>query len=303
MILSYVIQHIDPVYYPLLFDFCRRVFKEYIVIDVFWNPARIVAGEFTKIGSVNWYGLTYEELVTHIASRFHVLSDRVHETDISIIMNMLLSEGYTLLGSALRRSYEYFSNRIKRRVMGSNLRTIVMKNRSKFIDINELACIKLLSPFYPTEIDGIRIEFIHWMETSDRIVTLSLMAAKFLWLCRINKLPVRLSEISRDFGIRSKIILDELSETDSYIPPLSTAEYIQRISYQLNVPDKIREHALYLANKEEDTNLGGTSPTLKACCNVLMAAKLFGYILSASQAASALGISPAAVRMAIKRLR
>ena len=303
VILSYVIQHIDPVYYPLLFDFCRKVFKKYMVIDVFWNPARIVAGEFTKIGSVNWYGLTYEELVTYIASRFQVLNDRIYKTDISVIMNMLLSEGYTPLGSALKRSYDYFSNRIRRHVT-HNLRTIEMKNRMKLIDISELACIKLLSPFYPAEVDSIKIEFIQWMETSERIVNLPLIAAKFLWLCRINKLPITLNEISKDFGIRSKIILDELSETDSYIPPLSTSEYIQRISFQLALPDKIKEHALYLVSKD-DTIIGGgggTSPVLRACCNTLMAAKLFEYNLSTSEAASALGITTAGVRMALKRL-
>ena len=91
------------------------------------------------------------------------------------------------------------------------------------------------------------------------------MAPKFLWLCRLNKLPVTLNEISRDFGIKSGIVLNELSETDSYIPPLSPAEYIQRISFQLNVPDKIKDRAIRLANKD-DINLSGTSPVLKACC-------------------------------------
>ena len=169
VIFSYVIQHIDPVYYPLIFDFCRNVFKKYM--DVFWNPARIRAREFTKIGSVNWYGLTYEELVTHIASRFHVLNDRIHKTDIAIMMNMLLSEGYTPIGSALERSCEYFSNRIKRRIT-YHPGTIVTTNRTKLIDINELACIKLLSSFYPTEIDSIRVEYSYWMETLDKIATL-----------------------------------------------------------------------------------------------------------------------------------
>jgi hypothetical protein len=90
---------------------CRNVFKKYMVVDVFWNPARIGAGEFTKICSVNWYGLTHEELVTHIASRVHVLNDKIYRTDIAVMISMLLSGGYTPLGSALMRSYEYFSVR------------------------------------------------------------------------------------------------------------------------------------------------------------------------------------------------
>jgi hypothetical protein len=80
-----------------------------------------------------------------------------------------------------------------------------------------------------------------------------------------------LNEISRDFGIRSKFILNELSETDSYIPPLSTAEYIRRISFQLHIPDKIRDHALYLVHKEE-TNLGATLllPSTDTCKNAII---------------------------------
>ena len=109
-----------------------------------------------------------------------------------------------------------------------------------------------------------------------------------------------MNEISRGFGIRSKNILKELSNSDSYIPPLSTAEYIQRLSFQLDVPDKIKEHALYLVNKD-NTNVDGTSPVLKACCNMLMAAKLFGYGLTTSQVASALDISTYGVITALKR--
>jgi hypothetical protein len=35
-----------------------------MAIGVFWNPSRSRVGDFTKIGTVNWYGLTFEELVT-----------------------------------------------------------------------------------------------------------------------------------------------------------------------------------------------------------------------------------------------
>jgi hypothetical protein len=61
---SCVIQHIDPVYYPIVLDFRRKICCGYMAIGVFWNPSRLRVGDFTKIGTVNWYGLTYEELVT-----------------------------------------------------------------------------------------------------------------------------------------------------------------------------------------------------------------------------------------------
>jgi SAM-dependent methyltransferase len=77
VLLSYVIQHIDPVYYPLVFDLCKDISKKYLAIDVFWNPSRLSPGEFSKIGSVNWYGLTYEELVGIVAPRFLILNQRI----------------------------------------------------------------------------------------------------------------------------------------------------------------------------------------------------------------------------------
>ncbi len=111
-LISYVIQHIDPVYYPLVLDFCRSVSKKYVAIDVFWNPARINVNEFTKVGSVSWYGLSYEELLTLVASRFRILNSKVRKTSISFVMNLLLIEGNTNIKYTLDRNYEYNSNRI-----------------------------------------------------------------------------------------------------------------------------------------------------------------------------------------------
>jgi 2-polyprenyl-3-methyl-5-hydroxy-6-metoxy-1,4-benzoquinol methylase len=69
VLLSYVIQHIDPVFYPLVFDFCKCISEKFVAIDVFWNPARIELGEYVKIGSISWYGLAFEELVTFICTK------------------------------------------------------------------------------------------------------------------------------------------------------------------------------------------------------------------------------------------
>jgi hypothetical protein len=74
------------------------------------------------------------------------------------------------------------------------------------------------------------------------------MAAKILWLCRINKFPLMLKEISRGFKVRTKDIIHLQSETD-YIPPLGTLEIIGGLSIQLNLPDKLKDRALYLDRK------------------------------------------------------
>ncbi|HEU4823565.1 MAG TPA: hypothetical protein VFS97_09100 [Nitrososphaeraceae archaeon] len=212
-----------------------------MAIDVFWNPSRLGAGEYTKIGSVNWYGLTYEELVSLIATRFHILNDRIYKTDISFIINLLLTEGQTPFEDILARSYEFYSNRIRRRrQQRSDFRTLSIRNSraKKLIDINELECVRLLSSLYPTELDFIKTEFTQWMESSYRVTTPALIAAKFLWLCRTNKLPVTLNEISRDFEVRTGNIIHALSDTD-YIYPLHTPDYINRISMQLSLPSNL----------------------------------------------------------------
>jgi hypothetical protein len=63
----------DIALYPLIFDSCRRISKKYLAIDIFWNPSRLGPGEFTKIGSVNWYGSTYEELGEYYCSKISYL--------------------------------------------------------------------------------------------------------------------------------------------------------------------------------------------------------------------------------------
>jgi SAM-dependent methyltransferase len=223
IIFSYVIQHIDPVYYPIIFDFCRHISKKYLVIDIFWNPSRLGPGEFTKIGTVNWYGLTYDELVSLVAPRFQILDERIHQTDVSFMVNMLMTEGKTSLKSVFDRNYEYnpYIIRVRR---SSKIRVRTTKNRIKSIDIRELECIEFLSSYYPTEMDCVKAEFSQWMEESNRIITPALVAAKVLWLCRINKIPLMLKEISRGFRIRTKNIMHLQSEID-YIPSIRYSRF------------------------------------------------------------------------------
>jgi transcription initiation factor TFIIIB Brf1 subunit/transcription initiation factor TFIIB len=126
-----------------------------------------------------------------------------------------------------------------------------------------------------------------------------IIAAKFLWLCRTNKIPVMLREISRDFGVRTRNIVQTLSETE-YIPPLSAIEYINRVSRQLNLPDNIRDHASYL--EKEDTTIDNTTPIMRACCAVLKAVEAEGIHLNKWKVTSALGITTVGLRIALKRL-
>ena len=297
VIFSYVVQHIDPVYYPIILDFCRQVSKSYIVIDVFWNPSRLRAGEFTKIGSVNWYGLTYEELVTFIAPRFQILNDRVLKTDIAVVINMALAEGQTPLRNILKRNYEYYSDRIKR--YGYQGTDKIIRHRVKTINIDGLQCVKFLSSLYPSEFDFVKTELTQWMQNSTRLTPAS-MAAKFLWLCRTNKIPVMLNEVSRDFGVSIGRIKQTMMSDADYLPSLGTSDYIGRIAKQFGLHSNIEEHAIDIA---EDNSFESTTPVIRACCAVIKAGELIGMYIHKAKLAYAFNISTVGINSALKRTR
>ena len=125
------------------------------------------------------------------------------------------------------------------------------------------------------------------------------MAARFLYLCRVNKVPVMLHEVSRDFGIQPKNIMHILSDT-TYVPPLDISDYVFRISRQLGIPDDIRDHALSLLN--EDTIIDNTTPTMKACCALINAVKSGRFNMPRMKITSALGVTNGGLKMALKRL-
>ena len=293
VIFSYVIQHIDPVYYPIILDFCRQVSSGHVAIDAFWNPSRLRVGEFTKIGSVSWYGLTYEELVTLIAPRFNIMDNRFVKTDVAVRISMALTEGCTPLSSVLKRNIEYYSGRIRHCGSYSHRTTCQMVRR---INIDELECTKLLSSLYPSEFDFVRTEITEWIRNSE-MVSVPFMAAKFLWLCRMNKIPVMLNEVTKDFGISKKKIIETMSETE-YILPLTAIDYIDRLSKQLNLPDLVGKQA---KNLIQNGNGRGTSPTIIAACAVIEAAEVIGFRIMKGTVASTLDVSVAGVRMALRK--
>lgn len=55
-----------------------------------------------------------------------------------------------------------------------------------------------------------------------------LMAAKILWLCRCNRVPIYLEEILDDLSITLKHIRKILTSVE-YIPPLRASDYNSRV--------------------------------------------------------------------------
>lgn len=297
VIFSYVVQHIDPVYYPLIFDFCKKVSKGYLLVDVFWNPSRVSEGERMLFDDdVNWYGLSYEELATLVAPRFSILSDRVLKNDISVVINMALTHGETPLSSVLSKQYEYYSGRILGRGGIAKIhRSRAGRPRPPKFNIDDLPCARLLGSIYPDRFDFARSELQQWIELNRR-VSLSVLAAKFLYLCRSIKIPVMLDEVSRDFEIPIRVLLYTLSKI-SYIPPLDPSEYVERIARQLQLQD-LEESAKSIVITD---GLTGCSPVVRACCAILRAAKNSCKALKMNDLAATAGVTPTAIRNAINR--
>lgn len=293
VIMSYVLQHIEPAYYPLILDLCKKICSSYLVVDVFWNPSRVGPGEYQTLGSVNWYGLTYEELVTMLAPNFSIIEDRCLRNDITVMINAVLKEGQTPLGNILNCNYEYHSGRVRKRYSAGRKGYYHQSLRRTF-NMDSLECVKQLAPLYPGELDLVKAELTEWIQSSGRLRP-SQVASKFLWFCRMNKVPVMLKEISRDFDVTSRLLRQELSSSD-YIPALGTVEFIDRLSRQLKIPEAVTEYAKSLFGIELD----GTSPAVSACCAVLRAAADKGFRIKKSEIASSLGVSTVAITLSLR---
>jgi transcription initiation factor TFIIIB Brf1 subunit/transcription initiation factor TFIIB len=111
----------------------------------------------------------------------------------------------------------------------------------------------------------------------------------------MNKIPVMFKEVARDFNISTRKLLHVMSETD-YVPALSQEDYIDRISRQFHISDKIKNRAKELV----DEKIEGKSPTVQACCVMLKAAKENGVVIRKSEIAKALDVSVVAVNSALK---
>lgn len=299
IIFSYVVQHIDPAYYPLIFDFCKQVCNGIILVDVFWNPSRVMEGEQLLFDNDRdrWYGLSYEELATLVAPRFNILSDRIITNDIAVVINMALTPGYTPLADILSKQYEYYSGRAIRR--GGRVRvgrsSRVDRIRPAKFNIDSLSSVQILESLYPERFDFVKSELQQLIQ-SDAYISISAIAAKFLWLCRSNKIPVMLDEISRDFNVPTRVLLSKLSEI-SYVPALSPLEYVDRIIRRLDL-NEVQDIAKELANSD---NLVGCSPAVRACCAIVRGCHDIGVELKINQLAAEAHVTPVAIRNALKR--
>ena len=268
---------------------------------MFWNPSRVIEGEQLLFDNdqVSWYGLSYEELATMVATRFNILSDRVARNEISVVINMALTSGQTPLADILSKQYEYYSGRVVRRGGKVKLSHSLWRHSVRPIKFNldSLSSVHILEPLYPERFDFVRSELQQWIQSNNTgRISMSTLAAKFLWLCRSNKIPVMLDEVSRDFYVPNRLLLAKLSEI-SYVPPLSHLEYVDRIIRRLKL-DEVQDIAKGIANND---NLIGCSPAVRACCAIVKCCQDTGIELKISQLAAEANVTPVAIRNVLKR--
>lgn len=256
----------------------------YLIIDIFWNAARVCPGEYAEISSVNWYGLTYEEIVLLIAPRFHIIGKRIHRNNLSFTINILMDQGQTELGTISGKVVDYHSGRLK--TYHYNRHMMMLPS------IDDLPCSKILGSLYANEFEFVRVEMSEWIAASQLRLSRTFMAIKFLWLCRIHKIPVTFKEVVHDFNISSKSLMQRLSQNE-YIPPLSAIDYVGRCSGYLNIPDAVRNKAITIL---DTVYFDGSSPTVMAGYAILNAAKSYGLKIRTSDVAEALKVSTVAIR-------
>jgi transcription initiation factor TFIIIB Brf1 subunit/transcription initiation factor TFIIB len=105
------------------------------------------------------------------------------------------------------------------------------------------------------------------------------------------------SEVSKNFAVPPKKVMQAMTENEEYIPPLSPKEYVERISKHLRLSDRITEIALGLLTQSTE----GSSPTIRACCAVIKAANRNGLKIKICDIASTLDVTTTGIRFALKR--
>lgn len=290
VILSYVLQHVEPSSYPLVFDFLHEVCQGYLAIDIFWNPSRCEPGATVRIGPTTWHGVKYQELVQLIAPRFEIVRQRIHVSESRVIINLVARQGFTPPEKIVTREYNYYLGQLHVRCRGwSSKRDRKSELISRF---ETMPSFLLLSSLFPGEMDLIKTEISDWLQTTDGVRT-DIAAAKYLWSCRANKVPILLREVVDDFGITNKRLLRAMAIGD-YIPPLETSGYIRRVCKQLGVSEALTEKATELEN---GGTIQGLSPAVRAGCAVLAAGIRLGVTLKKVEVAKCLAVSPVALRM------
>jgi SAM-dependent methyltransferase len=292
VILSYVLQHINPEHYDLIADFCKIKTKRYFAIDVYWNPSHCRIGEYVQIGSRFWYGMTPKQLVEILAPRFKIrnsrklISRQAPYLTFSFLCEPGLDDRITSTSDDL--DYELLMEQTRLRAPRlPRLQSVTTSHTS----IDELPSVTNLGRVYPEILPSI-LAAIEKYRQNHKFATRRELAAVFLHQCRNYGFPILLDEIGRDFGIPVKELLGEALNIDP-IKPLKATSYIERIVRLLDLSESVRIQAHVCLDflKQE-----GRSPAVLAAASVFEACEKDGASIAQKAIADAAGVSTASIR-------
>lgn len=293
VILSYVLQHINPEHYNLIADFCKIKTKRYFAIDVYWNPSHCKIGEYVQIGSRFWYGMTPKRLIEILAPRFKIrnsrklISRRVPYLTFSFLCEPGLDDRITLSSDDI--DYELLMEQTRLRV--PKLPRSQQQTTVHYAAIDQLPSVTNLGRVYPEILRSILAEVERYRQ-NHKFANKRELAAIFLHQCRNYGFPILLDEIGRDFGIPVKELLREASNIEP-LKQLNATEYVERIVRLLDISETVRNYAIVCLGSLKQE---GRSPAVLAAASVSEACQREGFKVKQSAIADAVEVSTVSIR-------
>lgn len=289
VILSYVLQHINPVCFTRLFDTLKQITTKFLAIDTYWNPSYCQIGERKEMGSTSWYGISREELIRLVAPRFRILGRRtfVSKPRSVVTFSVLCVPG---IGSCTDEEVSQLD--YESLVRAASLHRRVVRPRKILVQrrFEEISSFKMLQPHFQDKASEILKEmnlFIAALPRSNLEI-----AAKYLRLSREHGFPVSLNEISADFEVDQKRVLYEANE-EGPLGRLSPYHYVQKIVRFLGFDEDLRikaEEAIEHLARE------GNNPAVIAAAAAKRACEESNYEISTYQIAKIVHVSTVSIK-------
>lgn len=297
VVMSYVLNHIEPSHYPSILEFCRTHVSGHLLIDVYWNRFRCAVGQFVRFYESNWYGLSYEELAKDLAPHFMIEFDRIQILPTNVTFNLGCSLGSTSTEFLASRQFDYSISQSTQ--VGSRTFRRSLSDRQPEEPIENFECVKRLAEFFPGEWQLAKSTYEASLHQSNLLPSHLRKACCFLLACRQQGFPLLLKEYEEIFRIKSKKLLKTIAETQM-LRSLGAEYFTQRVVRLAALPDQVEDLALDFLSQCKDA---GGSPAVSAGTAVAIAARELGISITKREIAELLHVSPAAIRNKEEKLR
>ena len=248
------------------------------------------------MGSRAWYAIKYEDIVNIIAPRFEIVRQKVSVNYRSVLISFVAKQGVTPPERIIHKESDFYLGALRVNCRGQSSLSRIRRRRS--IDPDELPTFTLLSSLYPNESDIVKSEFRSWIQNT-QAVKKEIAAAKLLWLCRINGMPISLRELAKDFCLRTRSLSRVMLDVE-YVPPLSVEHYVDRLTRAFKLDASHKAKILEILSGVE--NCLKSSALVEASSAVIVAARSLALDIKVCEVAKHMGISTAAIRTWIKKM-